>query len=181
LELGNLYRAQGDSERAIAQYEKLRALNPHFVDAQVLVGNLYLRKNDLSSARRYYEAALAYDPHSGLAENNLAWLYVLQGGDLNVALGMAEDAKQQLPSVPSVNGTLAWIYYLKGNYRNALPLLRECVQKVPENATYHYRLGMVELAIGDKRTARSELEAALNLKLAGDDAVRARQALQQTN
>jgi tetratricopeptide (TPR) repeat protein len=124
---------------------------------------------------------LASDPHSGLANANLAWLYVLQGGDLNVAMGLAQDAKQQLPKLPSVSDTLAWIYYLKGNYGNALPLLRECVQKVPDSATYRYHLGMAELADGDKRSARSELEAALKLKLAGDDAVRARQTLQRMN
>jgi Flp pilus assembly protein TadD len=52
-------------------------------------------------------------------------------------------------------------------------------KKVPNNATYLYHLGMVELANGDKRTARSELKAALKLKLAGDDAVRTQQTLQQ--
>jgi len=181
LELGNLYWVQGDIDRAIAQYKKLLVLNPKLVAVQVLVGNLYLQNNDLGSARQYYEAALASDPHSGLAGADLAWLYVLQGGDLNVALGLAQDAKRQLPNLPSVSDTLAWIYYLKGNYRNALPLLRECVQKVPESATYRYHLGMAEVADGDMRSARSELEAALRLKLAGDDAVRARQTLQQMN
>ena len=179
LELGNIYRAQGDLDRAIAQYEQLLASNPKLVSVQVLVGNMYLQKNDLGRAQQYYEAALRYDPHDALANANLAWLYVLQEGDLNVALSMAQVAKQQLPSDVGVSNILAWIYYSTGNYRNALPLLRECVQKVPNNATYRYHLGMAELANGDKRTARSELEAALKLKLEGDDAVRAQQTLEE--
>ena len=96
-------------------------------------------------------------------------------------MSLAQDAKQQLPKLPSVSDTLGWIYYLKGNSRNALPLLRECVQNVPDSAIYRYHLGMAELADGDKRNARSELEAALKFKLTGDDAARARQTLEQMN
>jgi uncharacterized protein HemY len=58
-------------------------------------------------------------------------------------------------------------------------LLQESVQKVPDHAIYHYHLGMVELAGGDKVNAKAQLEAALKLKLSGEDAVRARQTLQQ--
>jgi tetratricopeptide (TPR) repeat protein len=181
VELANLYQVEGDTDKAISQYKKLLSLNPRLASIQVLVGNLYLGKNDLSAARKSYEAALASDPHSGLASANLAWVYVLQGADLNVARGLAQNAKRQFPALPSVSDTLAWIYYLQGNFRGALPLLQDCVHKAPDHATYRYHLGMVELAGGDKKNARSHLETALKLKLAGDEAIRARQALQQIN
>ena len=98
-----------------------------------------------------------------------------------MALNLAQNAKQQLPELPSVSDILAWIYYLRGNYRIALPLLRDCVQKAPDHAIYRYHLGMAELADGDKRSARSELESALKFKLTGVDAVRAQQTLEQMN
>jgi Tfp pilus assembly protein PilF len=181
IELGNLYQARSEPDKAIRQYVNLLSVNPRLTSIQVLVGNLYLDKNDLNAARKYYEAALVSDPNSGLASANLAWVYVLQGGDLNVALGLAQNAKQQFPALPSVSDTLAWIYYLKGNYRGALPLLQECVREVPDHATYHYHLGMVELSDGDKAKAKSQLEAAMHLKLSGDEATRARQTLEQLN
>lgn len=140
VELGNLYQARGETDKAISQYTKLLATNSRLAAIQVVVGNLYLDKNDLNAARKFYEAALASDPRSGLASANLAWVYVLQGADLNVALDLAQNAKQQFPALPSVSDTLAWIYYLKGNFRRALPLLQDCVRKVPDHATYRYHL-----------------------------------------
>jgi hypothetical protein len=49
-----------------------------------------------------------------------------------------------------MSDTLVWIYYMKVRHRLALPLLRECVRKVPDHAICHYHLGMVELAGGTR-------------------------------
>jgi Flp pilus assembly protein TadD len=73
------------------------------------------------------------------------------------------------------------VYYKKGNYSGAVPLLQECVEKAPDRASYRYHLGMVLLADGEKQRARLQLEAALRLKLAGNDAQQARQALAQAD
>jgi len=58
-----------------------------------------------------------------------------------------------------------------------LPLLEECVEKQPGSPEYHYHLGMVLLAMGQKEKAREQLESALRLPLVGEDAEQAKQAL----
>jgi Tfp pilus assembly protein PilF len=72
---------------------------------------------------------------------------------------------------------LAWVEYLKGSQGQTLPMFKECVRKDPERAVYRYHLGMALLATGDKQQAKSELEAALRLKLSSDDARQARDTL----
>jgi tetratricopeptide (TPR) repeat protein len=109
--------------------------------------------------------------------NNLAWLYVNDGGNLDVALSLAQKAKQQLPDSPATSDTLAWVLYKKGLYAPAIPILQECIAKVPTSATYSYHLGMALLASGRKQEAKTQLEAALRLKLAGEDDQAARAAL----
>jgi len=142
---------------------------------------LYLAKSDLATAAHYYETALTLDSGSGVAANDLAWVYASQNTNLDTALGLAQKAKQLLPELDAVTDTLAWIYYKKGLYGTAIPLLQECVGKSPNHAAYHYHLGMALLGNGDKSHGREQLEAALKTGLSGDDAQQARQALAQSN
>jgi tetratricopeptide (TPR) repeat protein len=146
-----------------------------------MLGNLFEAKGDLEKAGRYYQAALAIDSGSGVAANDLARVYALQNTNLDVALGLAQKAKEILPEDDSVTDTLAWIYYKKGLYSAAILLLQECVAKAPAHTAYHYHLGMAFLADGEKAKGREELEAALKAGLSGDDAQQARKALAQPN
>jgi cellulose synthase operon protein C len=46
--------------------------------------------------------------------NQLAYIYLEHGGDVNVALGLAQQAKQKMPDSPNVADTLGWAYYKSG-------------------------------------------------------------------
>jgi tetratricopeptide (TPR) repeat protein len=95
-------------------------------------------------------------------------------------LGLAQKAKSLMPDVPSISDTLAWVMYKKGNYSGAIPLLRDCVKKSPNSAQFHYHLGLVLLAAGQKEPGKTELQAALRMnKLGAVDKEQARQALGQ--
>jgi len=62
--------------------------------------------------------------------------------NLDVAFEPGAKAKQLLPDYDSVSDTLAWIYYQKGNYAGAVPLLQDCVERAPMDATFRYHFGM---------------------------------------
>jgi tetratricopeptide (TPR) repeat protein len=95
---------------------------------------------------------------------------------------MAQKAKAEIPELPSITDTLAWVMYKRGNYSGALPLLQDCVQKAPNSAEYHYHLGLVLTATGQKDKAKSQLQAALQMKrLKNTDAQLARQTLLHIN
>ncbi len=104
---------------------------------------------------------------------------VVSGGNLDLALGLAQKAKELLPDSPSTSDTLAWVQYKKGLHEAALPLLKECVRKAPDKPIYHYHLGMALLAAGEGREAKTHLETALRLKLGTAEAGEARTALAQ--
>ena len=182
LRLGQLYQAQKQTDAAIAQYQKALEIQPKFASLCAMIGNLYLEKDDLKTARQYFQKALDIDPNFTVAIANMAWVYAQEGKELDVALGMAQKAKSQAPELPSITDTLAWVMYKKGNYSGAIPLLQECVQKAPNSAEYHYHLGVVLVAAGQKDKGRSQLQAALQMKQLKDaDAQQARQALAQAN
>jgi len=181
LQLAQLDHDSGEIDAAIANYEKAASLQPKSASVRTLIGNLYLEKGNLDRAGKNFGQALVLDPNFAAAANNLAWIYAKQGVNLDVALSLAQKAKERLPNLESVSDTLAWIYYQKGDYAGAVQLLKECVEKVPSDATFHYHLGMILKASGDNGKAKQQLATALGLKLGGDDALQASKALSQLN
>jgi Flp pilus assembly protein TadD len=112
-----------------------------------------------------------------VAANNLAYTYAETGGNLDVALQLAQAAKAGLPDALEVSDTLGWIYLKKDLASQAVPLLRECVDKAPQNPSYQYHLGIALVRSGDLINGKRALEQALKLSQTFDGADDARKAL----
>ena len=181
LHLASTQQAQGDIAGAIQAYEQALALQPKAAALHTIVGGLYERQKNDQMAQKHYERAIAIDPNYALAANNLAWMYARDGGNLDVALGLAQKAKELQPDLVNATDTLGWIQYKKGLYVAAVPLFQDCVAKAPGSAVYQYHLGLALMASGDKEKGKVHLQSALRMKLDGDDADRARQALSSAN
>jgi tetratricopeptide (TPR) repeat protein len=179
VQLASLQTSLGDWDAAIAQYNQALALRPKSAYIHGLLGSLYLNKKSPELARKYFEQALSIDPGFAAVANNLAWIAAQTGGDMNLALSLAQKGKELMPDSPDITDTLAWIQYKKGLYEAAIPLMRECVAKSPSMPAYRYHFGMALLASGRKTEAKPHLEAALRLHLPEEDARDARQALEK--
>jgi tetratricopeptide (TPR) repeat protein len=153
--------------------------SPHF-----LLGMAYEARQREDDAIAEYERALKLDPRFAPAANNLAWLYADRGENIDVALGLAQTAMEQLPNDPGVADTLGWIYYKKGAYLKAIALLRDSADKLPENAVVRYHLGMALYASGDHKSAEQELTKGLRLSSSApwaSDAKKTLAAIQSPN
>jgi tetratricopeptide (TPR) repeat protein len=178
VQLAALHESKKETDEAIATYQKALALRPNFAPFVTMIGNLYLEKGELDTARQYFSRALEADPHFAVASANMAWVDAQQNKDLDVALGLAQSAKSQMPEVASVSDTLAWVMYKKGNYSGAIPLLQDCVKRSPDSAQFRYHLGLALVAIGEKDSGKTQLQAALlTNKLAPADREQAQNAL----
>jgi tetratricopeptide (TPR) repeat protein len=177
VQLSRIYLGQNKPDQAIATLQKALSVDPNSAGINLSMGEIYLSRNDLKSARTYFEKANQIAPADALVANDLAWTYAQQGENLDVALNLAQLAKQTMPDVPAVTDTLAWVQYKKGNYSIAVGLLDEAVKKYPQNPQYRYHLGMALSAAGDNGRAKAELQKALELNLHGDDAKQAQLTL----
>jgi len=110
-----------------------------------------------------YKKALALQPDQPVAANNLAFLMVDSGQNLDVALSLAQVARRGMPTSPNTADTLAWIYYQKGNYASARDLLEEALKTSPNNASIHYHLGMTYKKLSDNADAVTHLKKAATL------------------
>ena len=179
MQLARVYELQGKNDDALATFQKALAVAPDSTAILSAIGNVYLSKNDLKSAQKYFEKANTLAPHDAMIQNNLAWVYAIQGVNLDVALSLATQAKQSAPDAVAINDTLGWIQYKKGNYLLAVGMLTEVVNKFPQSAEYHYHLGMALNGAGQKDRAKEELKKALQLNppLSHDDASQAQNTL----
>jgi tetratricopeptide (TPR) repeat protein len=175
--LGQVYAAEQRLDEAREEFEVLAQKRPNAVAAPTLVGMIYQSQNKTDQAKTWYEKAIAIDPKAPVAANNLAWLSAETGGNLDVALQLAQTAKAGLPDMPEVDDTLGWIYYKKGLATLAIRSFTTSVEKDPKNATYHYHLGLAYMTNRENDKARKSLQDALALKPNADESAGAQKAL----
>jgi tetratricopeptide (TPR) repeat protein len=83
------------------------------------------------------------------------------GGDIDMALTMAQQAKRMLPNLAEVSDTLGWIYLKKNLSDHAIDNFKDLVSKDPHASTYRFHLGMAYFQKGDKPAALKQLQEAL--------------------
>jgi len=93
--------------------------------AGVLAGVSAEQRGDTAEAIRQYESALREGEHSGVAANNLAWLYAVQGIQLDRALTLAEKADALMPGNPDVLDTMGFVYLRRREYSEAITILHK--------------------------------------------------------
>ena len=65
---------------------------------------------------------------------------------------LAQTAQKRLPGVAGVSDTLGVIYYKKDLAGLAISALKFSTEAEPENAIYHYHLGLAYHSAGDAST-----------------------------
>jgi len=179
MQLARIYAATGRLPQAIQSVQGVLQRHADYVPGYIFLGSLYQQSGAITEAQRVYESALGKNPDYAPALNNLAWLYCENGGNLDLALSMAQRAKQSMPTDPNVSDTLAWIEYKKGLYSVAAQQLRDLVRQTPANALYRYHLGMALVKTGETTEARDTLRRALGSNLAANYAQDAKATLAQ--
>ncbi len=100
LELGVAYERKGELDLAAREYERALRKDSRFVQARVNLGNVRLAQRKYADARREYLRALDLAPGNLDAENNLAWVAILSGAEIDAALARLESALAGAPSRP---------------------------------------------------------------------------------
>ena len=142
-----------------------------------MIGMILEAQGRLDQARKTYESIIAGGGRAPIAANNLAYQYADRSEQLDVALNPAQSAKAELPDSPEVSDTLGWVYHKKGLSSLAIAPLLQSVERNPQNAEYHYHMGLAYIGAGEVRKARPILEKAFQLDADAPLADAARKAL----
>ncbi len=163
MNLGQTYYQIGKVDQAAQEYESVLARDPNSIQSHMMLGIMCSARNEHAKAQAHYEAIMKLNSKFAPAANNLAWILVEQGGNLDVALSYAQVAREGLPDDPHVADTIGWLYYKKNAFLLAVSLLKEAVEKLPNEAVVHFHYGMTQYRGGDKTGAKKSLQTALKL------------------
>ena len=155
---------RGQTANAIAATQQWVNAHPGDASAVSLLGTLEEASGNKGQAEADYRKALQIQPRQPLAANNLAYLMLENGENTDVALSLAQIARQSMPNSPNTADTLAWAYYYKGTYGFARDLLEDAVKTQPGDATMQYHLGMIYSKLKDKGDATMHLKKAISLQ-----------------
>jgi cellulose synthase operon protein C len=180
--LGKVEVQMGSADQALALYEKSIKDNPREVRFYILAGELYESRQSWDQAKAMYQQALSISPDHPLASNNLAYVMLEQGGNVDVALHMADTARREMPDSAEAADTLGWAYYHKGVYQSAISQFQEALRLnekagAPDDGTFHYHLGLAYQKANQVALARQQLEKAVRLSPANADAKKALSSL----
>jgi len=177
--LSKVEMARGERDQALATAYRAITDNPRAAIACFSAATLEELLGNTQKAEELYRKALELEPGYAQAANNLAYLMLQNREDPDGALPLAMMARKNMPDSAGAADTLAWVYYHKGLYGFAADLLREALQRNPNNATYHYHLGMVYQKQSRKLEARKHLERALQINPSYPAAEQIRSTLNQ--
>jgi tetratricopeptide (TPR) repeat protein len=179
--IANAYIAQNKIDQAMDEYQKIVEKTPSDPAAHTILGILNNQKQLYAKANQHYESALKINPNFVAAANNLAWNYAEYGGNLDLALPLAQKAREMNPDSPQILDTLGWIYYKRGLFDNAVALLKDSSAKLKNgDPVVLYHLGMAYHRSGSKVEARDTLNKALALNKTFPGVDEARKVLSET-
>ncbi|MGH9617286.1 MAG: tetratricopeptide repeat protein, partial [Acidobacteriaceae bacterium] len=170
---------RGQTANALNTWKQWSVAHPKDAGAVAFLGMIEEASGNSQMAETDYRKSLDIQPQQPMVANNLAYLMLQNGENVDVALSLAQTARQGLPNSPSSADTLAWAYYYKGTYEFARDLLEDALKTDPNNATMQYHLGMVYSKLRDKNDATIHLKKALSLGHDSQTAKEAQAALQQ--
>jgi tetratricopeptide (TPR) repeat protein len=159
--LASIDLARGLVENAKADLRMAIEINPRNITNYMALGTQFEKENNWDEAKKVFDKAHSLDPESPLIANELAYLYLEHGGDVNVSLSLAQLAKQKMPDSLHAADTLGWAYYKLGAFAPAIAQLKECAGNEPNNAVFQYHLGMAYAAAGNRDSATQALHRSL--------------------
>lgn len=78
-QLGRIYFIQGQYARALSELNAQLALNPDFMRTYYMLGLVHAYSGDMDPAVKDFTTFLEWKPESWAANNDLAWVYFMQG------------------------------------------------------------------------------------------------------
>jgi tetratricopeptide (TPR) repeat protein len=176
--LAQISISRGMTAQAIDAWLQWSNTHPNDAGAFAVLGTLEESRGNIDKAEAFYRKSLQIQPQQPVAANNLSYRMLQNNDTLDIALNLAETARQGMPDSPTTADTLAWAYYQKGTYKFARDLLEDAINIDPDCASMHYHLGMVYTKLKDRHNATIHLKRAIALPHDAQMAEQARAALQ---
>ena len=153
--IARAYALSGQKDKAIATFENWLGSHPQNTRIRMTLAVLYQQNKFFDKARKHYEMLIEQEPDNISAINNLAMIYA----ELNDprSLEYAEIAYSRAPENAAVLDTLGWLLVQNGEFKRALTLLKQAVQKNPADFDIRYHYAVALWKNGHNKEAKTQL------------------------
>jgi len=150
-------------QRAAAKeaLQKAIMVDPRNMNNYVLLADEYEKDGEKDRALGILSAAHAVEPTSWIVSNQYAYMLLETGGNVNLALSLAQSAKERMPGSADVADTLGWAYHKLGIHDQAVRQFVLAIRLNPSEPEYHYHLAETYIALKRSGDARAALEKSL--------------------
>jgi tetratricopeptide (TPR) repeat protein len=156
---GLAYVADGDVERAIADFDKSLELHPGYINALMDRGMANGMKGDHERAVADFSTAIRQNPDSADAYNGRCYSLALMG-DAAAALADCNRALALAPNTPYILDSRAYAFLRAADFRRALADYDLILQLEPKNAPALYGRGIAKLRLSRTQDGEQDLAAA---------------------
>ena len=139
--LGGLFMRLKWPERAAPAFKYVVDQQPNtredyalYIEAHGALGNAYYEMKDYPAAEEFFKKAIELNPADHSSLNNLAWVYAVQGIQLEEGLRLSRRSLRLNPDSPVYLDTLAELHYHLGEIDMAIQLIRRAITLAPEDA-----------------------------------------------
>lgn len=159
------YNRRKDLDAATDIIQKGLGALPGNLNFRMALAGLQIQKGNNDAAIAQYEGILKDEPKTIVAVNNLVSLLLDNRSDKDsIARALALSDQLKNTNVPQFQDTLGWAQFQRGDYKGAISVLESAAEKLPNNASVHYHLGMSYQAKGDADKAAEQFKIAAGLE-----------------
>lgn len=166
--LANVLQDKGDTAGFKKILQAAIVADPSNLSNYLRLAAEYDREKELEEAKKILSAARNVDPSSPVLANYYAYLLLETNGDRNLALALAQQAKEKMPGSPDVADTLGWAYHKRGMHDQAIKQFKAAIQAKPDEPAFYYHLGEAYIALKNWSEAKSALTRSLASPAFGD-------------
>jgi len=156
---GTLLSALGNIDEGVAYLERAAGVDPLSAIIQSNLGDALQAQGRFDDAARRYRRAIEIDPLMPGPYQDLAGLAADATGDFVTAVPLTEKAKALDPGNPSQE--VIWLYWNLGDDASVDLMLRQAVERWPDNPSANVLLAMRGLQRGDTSGAERHARRAL--------------------
>lgn len=167
--IGDLYRKQGHTRRAIRYYGLAMAAAPNDPRAYFLLGSSYVQVGDDAAARRIFLKAQRFGRFRAEAYNHLG-VIAYRENNLDQSRWYLRRAVNQKPKKASYRYNLALTLSASNKTADAAVEIRAGLALAPKHTELNYLRGVVLLRSGDAEAARLAFHSTLELDAGHQDA-----------
>jgi len=142
-------------------FTDVHSRNPDLMRPKHFLAFIYDQLGNRDSAEVMYQQLLEEIPDEPLYLNNLAYIYAVQGKNLDTALQYVKKALDREPDNASYLDTIGWIYYQMGEYQEARDFVLQALEHDSTNAEVLDHMGDIYSKLGEVEKAREYYRRAL--------------------